>query len=88
MARPQRRPDPSNLAEVLDRILDKGIVIDVWARISVIGLELITIEARIVVASIDTFLHYTEEIAKLEQATVEADLEEVEVETRPESSPA
>ncbi|MXV61443.1 gas vesicle structural protein GvpA [Natronorubrum sp. JWXQ-INN-674] len=85
-----RRPDSSSLAEVLDRILDKGVVIDVWARISVVGIELLTIEARVVVASVDTFLHYAEEIAKIEQATAEGDLEELEeleVEPRPESSP-
>ena len=80
----RREPNASSLAEVLDRILDKGVVIDVWARISVIGIELITIEARVVVASVDTFLHYAQEIAKLEQATAEGDLEaleEVEIET-------
>ena len=90
MASPQRRPDASSLAEVLDRILDKGVVIDVWARVSVVGIELLTIEARVVVASVDTFLHYAEEIAKIEQATAEGDLEELEeleVEPRPESSP-
>jgi hypothetical protein len=84
---PQRRPDSSSLAEVLDRVLDKGVVIDVWARISVVGIELLTIEARVVVASVDTFLHYAEEIAKIEQATAEGDLEELEIEERPESSP-
>jgi gas vesicle structural protein len=86
----QRRPDASSLAEVLDRVLDKGVVIDVWARISVVGIELLTIEARVVVASVDTFLHYAEEIAKIEQATAEGDLEdleELEIEQRPESSP-
>lgn len=90
MASPQRRPDSSSLAEVLDRVLDKGVVIDIWARISVVGIELLTIEARVVVASVDTFLHYAEEIAKIEQATADGDLEdleELEVEQRPESSP-
>ncbi|WP_436345017.1 gas vesicle protein GvpA [Natronorubrum sp. FCH18a] len=90
MASPQGRPDSSSLAEVLDRILDKGVVIDVWARVSVVGIELLTIEARVVVASVDTFLHYAEEIAKIEQATAEGDmeqLEQLEVDTRPESSP-
>ncbi|MFC4988618.1 MULTISPECIES: gas vesicle protein GvpA [Saliphagus] len=91
MAQPQRsRPDSSSLAEVLDRILDKGVVIDVWARVSVVGIELLTVEARVVVASVDTFLHYAEEISKIEQATSEGDLEDLEeldVETRPESSP-
>ncbi|WP_254525374.1 gas vesicle protein GvpA [Natrinema caseinilyticum] len=90
MAMAQRTPNSSSLAEVLDRVLDKGVVIDVWARISVVGIELLTVEARVVVASVDTFLHYAEEIAKIEQATAEGDIEEIEeleVETRPESSP-
>ena len=65
-------PDVSSLAEVLDRILDKGIVVDVWARVSIVGIELLTIEARVVVASVDTFLHYAEEITKIEQAAIGA----------------
>ncbi|WP_255167832.1 gas vesicle protein GvpA [Natrononativus amylolyticus] len=90
MTQTRQRPDSSSLAEVLDRVLDKGVVIDVWARVSVVGIELLTVEARVVVASVDTFLHYAEEISKIEQATAEGDLddlEELEVETRPESSP-
>ena len=86
----RQRPSGSSLAEVLDRVLDKGVVIDVWARISVVGIELITVEARVVAASVDTFLHYAEEISKIEQATAEGDLEqleELEIEQRPESSP-
>ncbi len=63
-------PDASSLAEVLDRILDKGIVVDVWARVSLVGIEILTIEARVVVASVDTFLHYSEEMAKVEQASI------------------
>ncbi|PKP53126.1 MAG: gas vesicle protein [Candidatus Altiarchaeales archaeon HGW-Altiarchaeales-3] len=63
-------PDGSSLAEVLDRILDKGIVIDVWARVSLVGIEILTVEARVVVASVDTFLHYAEEITKIEQAAI------------------
>jgi hypothetical protein len=50
----------SSLAEVLDRILDKGLVIDIWARVSLVGIELVTIEARIVVASVEKFLIYAE----------------------------
>ena len=65
-------PDVSSLAEVLDRILDKGIVIDLWTRVSLVGIELLTVEARIVVASVDTFLHYAEEITKIEQAAIAA----------------
>jgi hypothetical protein len=65
-------PDASSLAEVLDRILDKGVVVDVWARASLVGIEILTIESRIVVASVDTFLHYSEEMAKIEQAAIGA----------------
>lgn len=65
-----RTPDSSGLAEVLDRILDKGMVVDVWARINLVGIEILTIEARVVIASVDTFLHYAEEITKIEQASI------------------
>lgn len=65
-------PESSSLAEVLDRILDKGVVVDVWARISLVGIEILTVEARVVVASVDTFLHYAEEITKVEQAAIAA----------------
>jgi hypothetical protein len=64
------QPDSSSLAEVLDRILDKGVVVDVWARVSLVGIEILTIEARVVVASVDTYLHYAEEITKVEQAAI------------------
>ncbi len=67
-----RGPESSSLAEVLDRILDKGVVVDVWARVSLVGIEILTIEARVVVASVDTFLHYAEEITKVEQAAIGA----------------
>ncbi|MCJ7430900.1 gas vesicle structural protein GvpA [Candidatus Bathyarchaeota archaeon] len=63
-------PGVSSIAEVLDRVLDKGIVVDLWARASVVGIEILTIEARVVVASVDTFLHYAEEITKIEQAAI------------------
>ncbi len=65
-----RTPDSSGLAEVLDRILDKGMVIDVWLRVSLVGIEILTVEARVVVACVDTFLHYAEEITKIEQAAI------------------
>ena len=65
-------PDASSLAEVLDRILDKGVVVEVWARVSLVGIEIFTIESRVVVASVDTFLHYSEEMAKIEQASIGA----------------
>ncbi len=67
-----RGPESSSLAEVLDRILDKGVVVDVWARVSLVGIEILTVEARVVVASVDTFLHYAEEITKVEQAAIGA----------------
>nr|CAA68593.1 unnamed protein product [Halobacterium salinarum] len=66
------QPDSSGLAEVLDRVLDKGVVVDVWARVSLVGIEILTVEARVVAASVDTFLHYAEEIAKIEQAELTA----------------
>lgn len=52
----------SSLVEVVDRILDKGVVIDAWARVSLVGIELLTIEARVVVASVETFLKYAEAV--------------------------
>ena len=84
----RQQPNASSLAEVLDRILDKGVVIDIWARVSVVGIELLTVEARIVAASVDTFLHYAEEIAKIEQASASGemdDLQELEIEKSPEA---
>jgi Gas vesicle protein. len=65
-------PNASSLAEVLDRILDKGVVVDIWARVSLVGIEILTVESRVVVASVDTFLHYSEEMAKIEQAAIGA----------------
>jgi gas vesicle structural protein len=64
----QRAPSPSGLAEVLDVILDKGLVIDAYVRISVIGIELITIDARIVIASVDTYLRFAEAVNRLDLA--------------------
>lgn len=62
MAAVQKTMDASSLAEVVDRILDKGIVIDAWARISLVGIDILSIEARVVVASVDTFLKYAEAV--------------------------
>ena len=56
----ERAPGGSSLIDVLDRVLDKGIVIDAWVRVSLVGIDLIAVEARIVVASIDTYLRYAE----------------------------
>jgi hypothetical protein len=52
----------SSLVEVVDRILDKGIVIDAWVRVSLVGIELLAVEARIVTASVETFLKYAEAV--------------------------
>ena len=58
----ERSPSGSSPIDVLDRVLDKGIVIDAWVRVSLVGIELATVEARIVVASIDTYLKYSEAV--------------------------
>ena len=63
-----RAPRPSSLADVLDVVLDKGIVIDAYVRVSAIGIELLTIDARIVVASVDTYLRFAEAVNRLELA--------------------
>ena len=58
----ERAPSGSSLIDILDRILDKGIVIDAWVRVSLVGIDLVTVEARIVVASIETYLKYSEAV--------------------------
>src|SRR5881227_2560144 len=58
----ERSPGGTSLIDVLDRVLDKGIVIDAWVRVSLVGIDLITVEARVVVASIDTYLKYSEAV--------------------------
>jgi hypothetical protein len=55
----------TSLIDVLDRVLDKGIVIDAWVRVSLVGIDLITVEARIVVASIDTYIRYSEAVGSM-----------------------
>jgi gas vesicle structural protein len=72
MARLQKSTDSSSLAEVVDRILDKGIVIDAWVKISLVGIELITIEARVVVASVETYLKYAEAVGLTASAAAPA----------------
>jgi len=52
----------SSLVEIVDRILDKGIVIDAWVRVSLVGIELLAVEARVVTAGVDTFLKYAEAV--------------------------
>ena len=76
----------SSLIDVLDRVLDKGIVIDAWVRISLVGIDLITVEARVVVASIDTYLKYADAVGltglvSRPQLTETAEEEPVVVET-------
>jgi gas vesicle structural protein len=60
----ERTPGGTSLIDVLDRVLDKGIVIDAWVRVSLVGIDLITVEARVVVASIDTYLKYSEAVGQ------------------------
>src|SRR3954470_24655057 len=75
----QRAPSPSGLADVVDLILEKGLVIDAYVRIAVIGIELITIDARIVIASVDTYLRFAEAVNRLdlEQTANAATLEDL-----------
>jgi gas vesicle structural protein len=61
----ERAPAGTSLIDVLDRVLDKGIVIDAYVRVSLVGIDLITVEARIVVAAIDTYLKYAEAVGTL-----------------------
>jgi hypothetical protein len=67
----QRAPSPSGLADVIDLILDKGLVIDAFVRVAVVGIELLTIDARIVIASVDTYLRFAEAVNRLDLANVE-----------------
>jgi len=67
----QRAPSPSGLADVIDLILDKGLVIDAYVRVAVIGIELITIDARIVIASVDTYLRFAEAVRRLDLTQTE-----------------
>ena len=60
----ERAAGGTSLIDVLDRVLDKGIVIDAWVRLSLVGIDLITVEARVVVASIDTYLRYSEAVGQ------------------------
>src|SRR5438067_557021 len=62
----QRAPSPSGLADVIDTILDKGLVIDAYIRVSLVGIEVVTIDARIVIASVDTYLRFAEAVNRLD----------------------
>jgi gas vesicle structural protein len=59
-------PAPSGLADVIDTILDKGLVIDAYVRVSLVGIELVTIDARVVIASVDTYLRFAEAVNRLD----------------------
>ena len=61
-----RRQPTGGLAEVIDVILDKGMVIDAFVRVALVGIELVTIDARIVIASVDTYLHFAEVAGRLD----------------------
>ncbi len=65
----ERSSGGTSLIDVLDRVLDKGIVIDAWVRVSLVGIDLITVEARVVVASIDTYLKYSEAVGQVPTAS-------------------
>jgi hypothetical protein len=65
----ERAAGGTSLIDVLDRVLDKGIVIDAWVRVSLVGIDLITVEARVVVASIDTYLKYSEAVGAAASAS-------------------
>src|SRR5215210_4359417 len=72
-----QRSNSSGLYDVLELILDKGLVIDIFVRVSLVGIEILTIDARIVIASVDTYLHFAEAVNRL-------DLEETGGKTVPE----
>jgi gas vesicle structural protein len=65
----ERSTGGTSLIDVLDRVLDKGIVIDAWVRVSLVGIDLITVEARVVVASIDTYIKYSEAVGTVMPAS-------------------
>src|SRR5258705_2332511 len=72
----ERTSGGNSLIDVLDRVLDKGIVIDAWVRVSLVGIDLITVEARVVVASIDTYLKYSEAVGSASSVSKPAALPE------------
>ncbi len=65
----ERAPAGSSLIDVLDRVLDKGIVIDAYVRVSLVGIDLVSVEARIVVASVETYLRFADAIAATSSAS-------------------
>ena len=67
------RKEASSLADVVSTILDKGVVVDIFARVSLVGIELVRIDARVVIASVDTYLRFAEAVNRLELGTQEPD---------------
>lgn len=80
----ERSPAGSSLVDVLDRVLDKGIVIDAYVRVTLVGIDLIGVEARIVVASVETYLKYSDQIgssvSRLAHSDLSAELSRVRTE--------
>ena len=68
------RPRPSGLADVIDVILDKGLVVDAYVRVSLVGIELLTVDARIVIASVDTYLRFAQAVNRLDIAASDSAL--------------
>jgi hypothetical protein len=66
----RREPQPSGLADVLNVILDKGLVVDIYLRVALVGIELLTVDARIVVASVDTYLRFAEAVNRMDLTQV------------------
>lgn len=80
VARPQ--PAAGGLAEIIDLILDKGLVIDAYVRVSVVGIEILTIDVRIIIASVDTYLRWAEAVNRLDLQREEKDLPQLIEELR------
>ena len=76
-ARPETQQSGTDLADILERVLDKGIVIDVYVRVSLVGIELLTIDARIVIASVDTYLRFAEATNRLDLESKSKDLQDL-----------
>jgi hypothetical protein len=67
------RPRPSGLADVIDIILDKGLVVDAYVRVALVGIEILTVDARIVIASVDTYLRFADAVGRLNIAETGAE---------------
>jgi len=72
MAQVTKSTDSSSLGEVVDRIPERGIVIDAWVKVSLVGIELLSIEARVIIASVETYLKYAEAVGLTATAAVPA----------------